>query len=84
MATSKKSKKDSEPDAPLRFEAAAEELESIIDQLEQGDIPLEESLAAYGRGRSLLARCRSILDAAAAEIAEVDLDALDDDTESNA
>lgn len=59
---------------PLRFEEAATELESIIDRLEEGDIPLEESLEAYGRGRALLARCRSILDAAATEIAEVELD----------
>ena len=77
MATKKKLKSGSDPEVPLRFETAAVELESIIDRLEQGDIPLEESLEAYGRGRSLLARCRSILDAAAAEIAEVDLDAMD-------
>ena len=83
MATKKKSDIGSTPEVPLRFEAAAEELESIIDRLEQGDIPLEESLAAYGRGRSLLTRCRSILDAAAAEIAEVDLDGMDDDADTH-
>ncbi len=73
---SKKTRKKSEGDSsePLRFEEAATELESIIDRLEEGDIPLEESLEAYGRGRTLLTRCRAILDAAATEIAEVELD----------
>ncbi|MHC4793677.1 MAG: exodeoxyribonuclease VII small subunit [Planctomycetota bacterium] len=72
----KKTRKQAEDDSsePLRFEEAASELESIIDRLEEGDIPLEESLEAYGRGRTLLTRCRSILDAAATEIAEVELD----------
>ena len=63
------------PVEDLDFEAAAEELESIIDRLERGDVALEGSLEAYGRGQALLARCRGILDSAAAKIAEVDLDA---------
>ena len=72
--------RSSTPDPPapvdeLDFESAAEELEMIIDRLERGDVPLEDSLAAYGRGQSLLVRCRGILDSAAAKIAEVDLDA---------
>lgn len=73
----KKTRKKPEADSSetLRFEEAATELESIIDRLEEGDIPLEESLEAYGRGRTLLTRCRAILDAAATEIAEVELDA---------
>ena len=62
------------PVEALEFEKAAEELETIIDRLERGDVPLEDSLEAYGRGQSLLARCRGILDRAAAKIAEVDLE----------
>lgn len=57
----------------LRFEEAADALETIIDRLERGDVPLEESLEAWERGRSLLGRCREILDQAAERIAEVDL-----------
>ncbi|MEE2973463.1 MAG: exodeoxyribonuclease VII small subunit [Planctomycetota bacterium] len=60
------------PVEDLTFEAASEELERIIDRLERGDVPLEESLEAHGRGRALLERCRSILDRAAVRIAEVD------------
>ena len=66
---------ESTPVEDLDFEAAAEELERIIDRLERGDVALEGSLEAYGRGQALLARCRGILDSAAAKIAEVDLDA---------
>ncbi|MAD18780.1 MAG: exodeoxyribonuclease VII small subunit [Planctomycetaceae bacterium] len=74
MAKKTRRKNEDQPAEPPRFEEAASELETIIDRLEEGDIPLEESLEAYGRGRELLARCRSILDAAATEIAEVDLE----------
>jgi exodeoxyribonuclease VII small subunit len=66
---------DPAPVEDLDFEAAAEELETIIDRLESGDVALEGSLEAYGRGQALLARCRGILDSAAARIAEVDLEA---------
>ena len=68
---------DSEPTPvnELSFEAASQELEAIIDRLERGDVPLETSLDAYGRGQALLGRCRSILDRAATRIEEVDLEA---------
>jgi len=59
----------------LRFEDAAEALETIIDRLERGDVPLEDSLEAWERGRALLGRCREILDQAAERVAEVDLEA---------
>ena len=58
------------PVEDLDFETAAEELETIIDRLERGDVALEGSLEAYGRGQALLARCRGILDSAAAKIAD--------------
>lgn len=58
----------------LRFEDAAEALETIIDQLERGDVPLEDGLEAWERGRALLTRCREILDQAAVRIAEVDVE----------
>lgn len=67
----------------LRFEEAAEALETIIDQLERGDVPLEDGLEAWERGRALLGRCREILDQAAERVAEVDLEA-DPDAEGPA
>ncbi len=69
------SKDDTHADiGDLRFEDAAEALETIIDQLERGDVPLEDSLEAWERGRALLTRCRAILDQAAERIAEVEVD----------
>lgn len=52
----------------LRFEEASSELEAIIDQIEQGEVELEDSLEAYRRGLALVKRCRAILDSAAKDI----------------
>ena len=46
----------------LSFEQAFVELESIVQQLEAGQLPLEESLALFERGQSLAARCGLLLD----------------------
>jgi exodeoxyribonuclease VII small subunit len=43
------------------FEAALAELESIIASMEAGQLPLEQSLAAYKRGAELLKYCQSAL-----------------------
>jgi exodeoxyribonuclease VII small subunit len=54
---------------PPTFEKALEELEAIVARMEDGKLPLEESLAAYQRGAELLKFCESKLDAAQARIA---------------
>jgi exodeoxyribonuclease VII small subunit len=41
----------------LSFERAIEELESIVRRLEDGKVPLEESVAIYERGEALKRRC---------------------------
>src|SRR5712671_6714524 len=41
----------------LSFEKAIEELESIVKRLEEGKVPLEESVAIYERGEALKRRC---------------------------
>jgi exodeoxyribonuclease VII small subunit len=46
---------------PLRFEQALAELESILRELEDGTINLEEALARYERGVGLLRQCYSQL-----------------------
>jgi exodeoxyribonuclease VII small subunit len=43
------------------FEAALAELESIVASMEAGQLPLEQSLAAYKRGAELLKYCQSAL-----------------------
>jgi exodeoxyribonuclease VII small subunit len=42
------------PATPASFEAALAELEALVGQLERGELPLAESLAAYKRGAELI------------------------------
>jgi exodeoxyribonuclease VII small subunit len=46
------------------FEAAIAELESIVKKLEEGDLPLEQSLALYERGVQLSRFCHARLEEA--------------------
>ena len=46
------------------FEAAIAELESIVKKLEEGDMPLEQSLALYERGVQLSRFCHARLEEA--------------------
>ena len=57
--------------AGMRYEAALQELESIIQRIEEGEVELEESLQAYRRGDWLLRRCRALLDAAEQQVKHV-------------
>ena len=50
------------------FEEALGKLEEIVDQIESGEIGLEESIARYGDGIKLIKQCRTILDAAEKKI----------------
>src|SRR5881296_2806352 len=43
-----------EPPATPRFEDALAELEGLVQRLEKGELPLEESLAAFERGIALV------------------------------
>lgn len=45
----------------LSFEDALTELETIVQRLERGDAPLEESIAIYQRGAALKAHCEGKL-----------------------
>lgn len=46
---------------PKNFEAAMAELEKLVDKMESGELPLEESLSAYQRGMVLLKFCERLL-----------------------
>lgn len=46
---------------PLHYESAIAELESIVTQLESGQLQLEQSLAVYQRGAELLKLCQQSL-----------------------
>ena len=59
----------------MPFERAIEELESIVKRLEEGKVPLEESVAIYERGEVLKRRCEELLRAAEARVEKITLDA---------
>jgi exodeoxyribonuclease VII small subunit len=67
----------SPPEEPS-FEKALEELESLVAKMEDGKLPLEESLAAYQRGAQLLKYCEGKLSAAQARISVLEGDVLKD------
>jgi exodeoxyribonuclease VII small subunit len=59
----------------LTFERAIEELETIVKRLEEGKVPLEESVAIYERGELLKRRCEDLLRQAEARVEKITLDA---------
>ena len=61
--------------AQLSFERAIDELESIVKRLEEGKVPLEESVAIYERGEALKRRCEDLLRQAEARVQKITLDA---------
>ena len=59
----------------LSFEHAIEELEMIVKRLEEGRVPLEESIAIYERGEALKRRCEELLRQAEARVEKITTDA---------
>jgi exodeoxyribonuclease VII small subunit len=45
----------------MKFEAAMEDLEQIVEQLESGELSLEDSLAAFEKGVGLVRYCNQKL-----------------------
>ena len=60
------------PTAEMTHEKALEELEALVARMEDGKLPLEESLAAYQRGAELIKYCETRLADAQARIAILD------------
>ena len=52
---------DAVPVEELSFEDALGELEGIVDRLDRGEVPLEQSIAAYERGTRLRRHCEKKL-----------------------
>ncbi len=55
----------------LSFEQAIKELGGIVEKIEQGQIPLADSISQYERGMSLIKHCRNILEKAEKRIEKV-------------
>jgi exodeoxyribonuclease VII small subunit len=57
----------------MSFEDAIRELETVVGQLERGDVALDESIALYERGAALKARCEAKLKEAEEKVAKITL-----------
>lgn len=57
----------------MSFEKALEALEKIVDHLERGDVPLDESIRIYERGEALKAHCERLLKAAEDKVEKIRL-----------
>ena len=55
----------------MSFEDALAELEGIVDKLERGDVPLEQSIAIYERGASLKNHCEARLKSAELKVEQI-------------
>ncbi|NLP00392.1 MAG: exodeoxyribonuclease VII small subunit [Clostridiaceae bacterium] len=51
-----------EEKADITYEQAVLELESVVNMLESGDLPLEESIKIFEKGISLVRLCNKKLD----------------------
>lgn len=64
--------------SPKSFEAAVAELEAIVQDMESGQLNLEDALARYQRGIGLLKFCQETLSGAEQRIRQLEGDQLTD------
>ena len=64
-------KKTEDDISKLNFEDAIKQLRSIVDKIEQGQIPLQDSLEQYEQGMALIQHCRRILQKAEKRIEKI-------------
>lgn len=57
--------------AKLTFEEAIGQLKEIVGKIEQGEIPLQDSLEQYEKGMALIKHCRGILQKAEKRIEKI-------------
>lgn len=55
----------------LSFEEALGKLEEIVDKLEKGDVPLEQSIAIYEQGEALKKHCAKLLQSAEDKVEKI-------------
>ncbi|WP_407874150.1 exodeoxyribonuclease VII small subunit [Qipengyuania nanhaisediminis] len=65
------SEKEQKPIDQMTFEEALAALGEVVNRLERGDVPLDESIAIYERGELLRAACQKRLDSAQARIEKI-------------
>ena len=57
----------------LSFEDGLKQLETIVRELEQGNVPLERSIEMYERGDALRKHCDRLLQSAEAKVEKIQL-----------
>ena len=55
----------------MSFEEAIKELADIVGKIEQGKIPLQDSLEQYEKGMALIKHCKGILEKAEKRIEKI-------------
>jgi exodeoxyribonuclease VII small subunit len=55
----------------MSFEEAIKELTDIVGKIEQGKIPLQDSLEQYEKGMALIKHCKGILEKAEKRIEKI-------------
>ncbi len=55
----------------LTFEQAIKQLTDIVSKIEQGKIPLQDSLEQYEKGMALIKHCKGILEKAEKRIEKI-------------
>ena len=71
MSPPKKSTEDTIPVEDMTYEQAFNELETIVNDLETDERPLEEALALFERGQALARRCSKMLEDAELKVQEL-------------
>jgi exodeoxyribonuclease VII small subunit len=61
----------SKKDKPLSFEDNIEKLQEIVQEIENGGLGLEETIAKYEEGGKIIKTCREILDKAELKISKL-------------
>ncbi len=64
-------KKEKTDTGKMSFEETIKELTAIVDKIEQGRIPLQDSLQQYERAMGLIKHCRTILQQAEERIEKI-------------
>ena len=64
-------KKQKDDLGELSFQESIKELTNIVGKIEQGQIPLQDSLQQYERGMVLIKHCRTILNKAEKRIEKI-------------
>ena len=62
----------------MTYEEAYSELEKLVSMLENDQLPLEQTIGLFEKGKNLLRHCQDLLDKAEMKINQLTTDQIDD------